>query len=88
MDLSDWIDRQADFAPGKAALRFEGEAISYRDFATRIARTAGALRAMGVGRGDCVAYLGFNSPQQLALLFACARLGALLAPLNWRLAAH
>jgi fatty-acyl-CoA synthase len=38
-------------------------------------------------RGDCAAYLGFNSPEMLALLFACAKLGALFMPLNWRLAA-
>jgi fatty-acyl-CoA synthase len=34
-----------------------------------------------------VAYLGLNRPEELALLFACARLGALFMPLNWRLAA-
>ena len=38
-------------------------------------------------RGDCVAYLGYNSPEMLALLFACARIGTLFMPLNWRLAA-
>jgi acyl-CoA synthetase (AMP-forming)/AMP-acid ligase II len=40
-----------------------------------------------VKRGDCVAFLGYNSPEMLALLFSCARLGALFMPLNWRLAA-
>jgi fatty-acyl-CoA synthase len=39
------------------------------------------------GAAKCVAFLGFNSPEMLALLFACARLGALFMPLNWRLAA-
>ncbi len=34
-----------------------------------------------------MAYLGFNSPEMLELLFACARIGALFMPLNWRLAA-
>ena len=29
MNLSDWIDRQAGFTPDKAAIRFEGEEISY-----------------------------------------------------------
>src|SRR5690606_1393615 len=33
-----------------------------------------------------VAYLGQNHPQLLVLLFACARLGAIAVPLNWRLA--
>ena len=34
-----------------------------------------------------VAYLGFNTPDMMALLFACARLGAILVPMNWRLTA-
>ena len=41
---------------------------------------------LGVHRGDRVAVLAMNSPDYLALLYACARLGAMLVPLNWRLA--
>jgi acyl-CoA synthetase (AMP-forming)/AMP-acid ligase II len=52
-----------------------------------VERIAAALAASGVRRGDCAAFLGFNSPEMLALLFACAKLGALFMPLNWRLAA-
>ena len=37
--------------------------------------------------GDRIAVIALNHPRTLALLFACARLGAVLAPLNWRLAA-
>jgi len=47
----------------------------------------GTLYRLGIGPGDRVAHLGTNSPEFLILLFACARLGALLVPLNWRLAA-
>jgi fatty-acyl-CoA synthase len=61
--------------------------ISYRELAQQIERLASALDAAGVGTGSCVAWLGYNSPEMLALLFACARLGALFMPLNWRLAA-
>jgi fatty-acyl-CoA synthase len=39
----------------------------------------------GIGPGDRVAWLGLNHPAQIVLLFALARLGALLAPLNHRL---
>lgn len=39
-----------------------------------------------LGRGDRLAYLGLNHPVAVALLFACARIGAMLVPLNWRLA--
>ena len=86
MDLSVWIERHAAFAPAKTALRFGEEAIGYGAFAQHIARVAGTLAALGVKPRDAVAYLGLNHPDALALLFACARLGAMFMPLNWRLA--
>ena len=87
MDLSHWIERHAAFTPGKCAIRFGEEDISYADFDRRIARAAAILARLGVRSGDAVACLGLNHPEVLVLLFACARLGAMLAPLNWRLAA-
>ncbi|MCP3388259.1 long-chain fatty acid--CoA ligase [Bradyrhizobium sp. CCGB12] len=87
MDLCSLIDRNAAFAPDKTAIAFEGERLSYAAFAARIERTASALkRELGVGRGDRVAILSLNRPDYLVLLYACARLGAMLVPLNWRLA--
>ena len=87
MDLCSLIDRNAAFAPDKTAIAFERERLSYAAFAARIERTATALkRELGVGRGDRVAILSLNRPDYLALLYACARLGAILVPLNWRLA--
>ncbi|WJR76431.1 AMP-binding protein [Bradyrhizobium sp. NP1] len=87
MDLSSLIARNAAFAPNKPALRFEGTTLSYAAFAARIEQTARALQyELGVGRGDRVAILSLNRPDYLTLLYACARLGAILVPLNWRLA--
>ena len=87
MDLCSLIDRNAAFAPDKTAIAFEGERLSYAAFAARIERTATALKQeLGIGRGDRVAILSQNRPDYLVLLYACARLGAMLVPLNWRLA--
>ncbi|HWX08016.1 MAG TPA: AMP-binding protein, partial [Bradyrhizobium sp.] len=87
MDLSDFIERNAAFTPDKPAIIFGGETLSYSALNARIAQTARALKAeFGVGRGDRVAILSLNRPDYLALLYACARLGAMLVPLNWRLA--
>ena len=87
MDLSDLIERNAAFTPDKAATIFEGETLGYAAFSARIAQAARALKAeFGVGRGDRVAILSLNRPDYLVLLYACARLGAILVPLNWRLA--
>ena len=82
-----WTADNAGRTPDKIAIRFPGQNISYTALAAVVERTAAALAASGVKRGDCVAFLGYNSPELLALLFSCAKLGALFMPLNWRLAA-
>jgi len=88
VDLSSLIERNAAFAPAKPAILFEGQTLTYAALNARIEQTARALKAeLGVGRGDRVAILSLNRPDYLVLLYACARLGAILVPLNWRLAA-
>jgi fatty-acyl-CoA synthase len=86
MNLADLIDRNANHTPDKPALRFGGSELTYAAFASRIAATARALASrLGVRRGDRVAILATSHPDYLVLLYACARLGAILVPLNWRL---
>jgi fatty-acyl-CoA synthase len=88
LTLAEIVARNAAFFPDKVAIRCEGEALTYAGFSARIERLAAALsERYGVGPGDRAAYLGLNSPDLLVLLYACARLGAMLVPLNWRLAA-
>ena len=55
--------------------------------AEAIDRMVNELRERGVGHGDRVAWYGLNHPEVFILLFACARIGAIFVPLNWRLAA-
>ena len=87
MNLADLIDRNAAFTPDKPALRYRTRCGATRFFAERIAALARALKSqLGVRRGDRVAVLAMNHPDYLMLLYACARLGAMLVPLNWRLA--
>ena len=86
MDLSAWITRHAQRTPERPALNFGAASIGYAALARRIDAVAGALAARGVVRGERVAWLGLNHPDLLATLFACARLGAIFVPLNWRLA--
>ena len=87
MSLAGWLDRRADLTPDRVALVCGDARLSYRALARR-ARTAARhlATALEVGRGDRVALLAHNCPDYLVLLFACARLGAILVPLNWRLA--
>ncbi|SEE95816.1 fatty-acyl-CoA synthase [Rhizobiales bacterium GAS191] len=87
LTLADFVARNAGFAPHKVALRCDGAALTYAGFSARIESLARALsRRFQLGRGDRIAHLGLNSPELLVLLYACARLGAMLVPMNWRLA--
>jgi fatty-acyl-CoA synthase len=86
-DISLWIERHAGFFPGRTAIRFQGQTLSYADLAHGIERAAAMLCGeLGLRRGDRVAWLGSNHPDMLRLLFAAARCGVILMPLNWRLA--
>ncbi len=87
MNISNWITHHAAFSPDKIALRFEGQEIGYAAFAAQIDATTQLLQSrFKIEQGDRLAILSDNRPEYLALLFACARLGAMLVPLNWRLA--
>jgi fatty-acyl-CoA synthase len=87
MDLSDLIARNADFTPGKTAIRFGDRMLGYATLHARIVDAARALKSeLGVGRGDRVALLAANHSDSLVTLYACARLGAMLVTMNWRLA--
>ncbi len=83
--MAQWVAGWAAHQPDKAAVVHEGGTVTYADLARRIERAAATLAAAGIRRGDRVAQLGLNSPDTLVLLFACARAGAILVTLNWRL---
>ena len=88
MNLSDWIDRHADFTPDKVAIQCRDSGLTYAEMAHDVARLAHALRhRLNVSRGDRIALLAQNAIQSLVLAFACARIGAIFQPLNWRQAA-
>ena len=59
---------------------------TYREFWTHVGQSAALLQRRGIGAGDRVASLAKNCVELVILHLACARIGALYAPLNWRLA--
>jgi len=84
--LVDVTRNQARIRERKIALKFNGEVITYAELHERACRVANGLLATGVGRGDRVAYLGKNTAAYYEILFGAALIGAVLTPLNWRLA--
>lgn len=72
--------------PETLALVFEGRGTNWVELESKSRCFAAFLAAGGVGRGDCVAYLGKNSDDFFIAMFGTAKAGAAFLPLNWRLA--
>lgn len=61
---------------------------TYSEVDRRVDRVAAGLAAIGVGQGDIVCILLTNRPAFVETFFACARLGAVVAPFNTRVSAR
>src|SRR5579859_1659039 len=61
--------------------------MTYEQFFQRCDRWSSALQAMGVIKGDRVAYIAPNTHEQLESFYAVPQIGAVLVPINYRLTA-
>src|SRR5262249_35955612 len=59
--------------------------LRYEQFFSRCERWSAALQALGVERGDRVAYIAPNTHAQLESFYAVPQIGAVLVPINFRL---
>ena len=82
----DFLRRAAYVYPEKVAVVDGGRRYSYRDLAERSWRLASALRSAGLGKGDRVATLLFNSSAMLEAHFGVPAAGGVLVAVNHRLA--
>ena len=87
MSLGHWPTRWAENTPDKVVVKYNDLTLTWAEFNSRINQAAQALQKAGVGKGDRVAVLMANSNVFLEILFATAKLGVILVPLNFRLAA-
>ncbi len=87
--MPDITARRALIAPERIAFEdgVSGHLWTYAGFDDRCARAAGMLQSMGLARGERVAVLCRNRIAFFELMFACAKLGLIFVPLNWRMPA-
>ncbi|MFC4439883.1 MULTISPECIES: AMP-binding protein [Natrialbaceae] len=76
------ISEERLYAPAETV---HEDRVSYAELSRIVDRTVGALAGHGVGPGDTVCLVTRNRVASVALLFACRRLGATLAPISHRL---
>jgi len=81
------LEAGAAKTPDKVVVSADGIELTWSRLHEQACRVAAALVRDGVGPQDRVIYLGKNDPRYFEVLFGCALAGAVLTPLNWRLAA-
>ena len=82
------LERSAFVYPDKTAVVYGDRCYTYAQLYDRVNRLAGALKNVGVARGDKVAFLVPNLPAMLEGHYGPLRLGAVLVPINFRLSAR
>jgi fatty-acyl-CoA synthase len=81
--LDRWIRDRARLSPDRVAIDYQGREVTFAEL------DAGSDElAAGLTSGERVATLTGNSPEHVVALFACAKAGAILTPISWRLSPH
>lgn len=91
MHVADLLSRRAQLTPDRLALveLATGNRYSFADLNRRANQLANFMRdELGIEKGDRVAILAHNSVAYLDLFYGLAKIGAIFAPLNWRLVAR
>jgi long-chain acyl-CoA synthetase len=84
LTLGDVVREHRRSRPGRTAVVCGDYRGTYPELDVRTNRLANALRDAGIGPGDPVLWLGQNCHRVIETLVACAKIGALFVPANWR----
>ncbi len=85
--LNSYIEHWAKVSPDRPAMiqHEDGKTVTYRNFLNLIDYFALRLLDMGIEKGDRVATLLVLIPEHIILMYACFKIGAIIAPLDVRL---
>jgi fatty-acyl-CoA synthase len=80
-----WLTKRAFLGGDKEALVDGERRLTYSELNQRVNRLARSLQVLGLAHGDRCAILAYNCLEYVEVIFATAKLGLTLVPLNWRL---
>lgn len=86
MNLVEMLDRNARKFAGKAALRAQGQGVTFSELKEKAERVAAVFQAQGIGPGDTVALMSQNTPDFVFAFFGAQKAGAAVVPVNHKLA--
>ncbi|MBS3756502.1 MAG: long-chain-fatty-acid--CoA ligase [Desulfobacterales bacterium] len=86
MNIGGFLTKRAALSPAREALVLGDLRLTWQQLNQRCNRFANAVSALGVKAGDRVAFLGLNEPEFFDLYFGLGKIGAIMVPINHRLA--
>ena len=86
MNLGEWTFKRALTYPQRCFLKEEDKHYDNRRFNQQVNKMAHALIDLDIKKGERVATLMVNSSEFLEIFFACAKIGAIIVPVNFNLA--
>src|SRR3990172_3444335 len=84
MTIGELLSAQATRFPNRTFLRLDGERLSYADVELRACSLAAGLRGLGLQPGDRLGVILPNTPAHVVTIFAAAKAGLILVPINVR----
>ncbi|ELZ17275.1 long-chain-fatty-acid--CoA ligase [Haloterrigena salina JCM 13891] len=87
--IGDTLEQTVERYPDRDAIVYprKDQRWTYAEFDERVDRLANTLRDLGIEKGDRVATVLYNGSEMALAVYACAKLGAVFTPLNFRLPA-
>ncbi len=83
--VGSWIEKHSETLSNKVAIISKEKRITYEELNDRINRLANKFKEIGIHKGDRVNGLLLNTNELLETMFACAKIGAIFVPINFRL---
>ncbi|MEP1423036.1 MAG: long-chain-fatty-acid--CoA ligase [Erythrobacter sp.] len=86
LTFDEFLNHWAKESPDQIAIEMDDRTTTYGEADVLTRQLIALLRENGIGHGDRIAWVGKNSDRYFLLLYAVARVGAVMAPIGWRLA--
>jgi fatty-acyl-CoA synthase len=85
--IGTWLTSRVRLSPDHEAVVDGEKRVTYRQFDSDVNRMANALSHLKIRSGERIGILAYNRLEYIEVLMAAAKLGIMVVPLNWRLAA-
>ncbi len=86
INIGEFLTKRALLSPDKEGMVCDDQRFTFKQLNERSNRLANFMLGMGIRKGDRVGLLALNVPEYYDMFFGLGKIGAILVPMNYRLA--